>query len=234
MFSSAPVTCEDVLLRCWDFDVISDILPPYNLRSAVRYLKRSDPVLAALITRIGPCRMRLRAHQHPFQALVQAIIYQQLSGKAAATIYGRFEALFSHMKDTLTPADLIAIPDDSLRAAGLSRNKVLAVKDLAVKALNGVVPGPGGLDGIDDDEIVTRLTTVRGVGRWTVEMLLIFTLGRPDVLPVSDLGVRKGFQAAFGMKKMPATSTLERVGKRWMPYRSVASWYLWRAADAAG
>lgn len=208
----------------------TDILPAYDLRTAVRHLKRVDPTLAMLITRIGPCRLRLRAQKHPFGALLRAIIYQQLSGKAAATIYGRFAALFP-AQPGITPARLIDLPEQLLRGAGLSRNKTLAVRDLALKAMQGVVPGPGGLDGLTDDEIVTRLTAVRGIGRWTVEMLLIFTLGRPDVLPLDDLGVRKGFRSAYGMKKLPAASTLMRAGKCWMPYRSVASWYLWRAAD---
>jgi 3-methyladenine DNA glycosylase/8-oxoguanine DNA glycosylase len=208
----------------------TEILPSYNLRAAVRHLKRADPALATAITAIGPCRLRLRAQVHPFESLLRAIIYQQLSGKAASTIYGRFAALFppSH---GIAPERLLELPDQLLRAAGLSRNKLLAVKDLASKTLEGVVPGPGGLDKLSDEEIVARLTAVRGVGRWTVEMLLIFTLGRPDVLPVDDLGVRKGFRLAYGMKKMPAVSTLLRAGKRWAPYRSVASWYLWRAAD---
>lgn len=208
----------------------TDILPPYDLRSAVRYLKHADPVLAESIARIGPCRLSLRPQTHPFESLLRAIIHQQLSGKAAGTIYGRFAALFPP-RHGITAAQLLTLPDQALRGAGLSRNKMLAVQDLASKTLEGVVPGPGGLDGLTDDEVVARLTTVRGVGRWTVEMLLIFTLGRPDVLPLDDLGVRKGFRSAYNMKKLPAASTLMRAGKHWAPYRSVASWYLWRAAD---
>lgn len=215
----------------WNDYVNSGDLPPYSLPTAVRYLKRADPVLATLITRIGPCRLRLRSQRHPFEALLRAIVYQQLSGKAASTIYGRFATLFP-ASEGITPARLNAFPEHVLRGVGLSRNKMLAVKDLALKTLEGVVPGPGGLDELADEEIVTRLTAVRGIGRWTVEMLLIFTLGRPDVLPLDDLGVRKGFRTAYGMKKLPAVSTLRRSGKRWSPYRSVASWYLWRAADA--
>lgn len=207
-----------------------DNLPPYDLRSAVRHLKRADPALAALISRVGPCRLQLRTSPHPFDALLRAIVFQQLSGKAAATIYGRFAALFSRQQG-ISPAHLLELSDAALRKAGLSRNKVLAVRDLALKTQQGVVPHMGGLAALSDDEIVARLTTVRGIGRWTVEMLLIFTLGRPDVLPVDDLGVRKGFRAAYGMRKLPATSTLVRAGKGWVPYRSVASWYLWRAAD---
>jgi DNA-3-methyladenine glycosylase II len=211
--------------------VNTDILPSYDLRSAVRHLKRADPVLGESIILTGPCRLKLRSQSHPFESLLRAIIYQQLSGKAAGTIYGRFTALFPS-QDGITAAHLLTLPDQSLRGVGLSRNKMLAVQDLAAKTLAGTVPGPGGLDDLTDDEIVARLTTVRGIGRWTVEMLLIFTLGRPDVLPLDDLGVRKGFRSAYGMKKLPAASTLARAGKRWAPYRSVASWYLWRAADA--
>jgi DNA-3-methyladenine glycosylase II len=176
--------------------VNTDILPPYDLRAAVRHLKRADPALATAINAIGPCRLRLRAPAHPFNSLLRAIVYQQLSGKAASTIYGRFAALFPSPQG-IEPGRLLELPDEPLRAAGLSRNKLLAVKDLALKTLEGVVPGSGGLDELSDDEIVARLTTVRGIGRWTVEMLLIFTLGRPDVLPVDDLGVRKGFRSTY-------------------------------------
>lgn len=209
----------------------ADILPPYSLRTAVRHLKRADPTLATMITAIGPCHLRLRPQIHPFEALLRAIVYQQLSGKAASTIYGRFAALFPSVHGII-PERLLEFPDESLRAVGLSRNKMLAVRDLAQKTLEGVVPGPGGLDELSDDEVVARLTAVRGIGRWTVEMLLIFTLGRPDILPLDDLGVRKGFRSVYGMKKLPAGSTMIRAGKAWAPYRSVASWYLWRAADA--
>lgn len=209
---------------------MTEILPPYDLRTAVRHLKRADPVLSALITRVGSCRLRMRFFAHPFEALLRAIVHQQLSGQAAATIYGRLTGLFPPAVG-ISPSAVVALPDRVLRGAGLSRNKVLAVKDLAAKTLEGIVPEQGDLDGLSDEEIIGRLTSVRGVGRWSVEMLLIFTLGRPDVLPVDDLGVRKGFRAAYGMKRMPAHSTMMRAAKCWKPYRSVASWYLWRAAD---
>ncbi|HET7922208.1 MAG TPA: DNA-3-methyladenine glycosylase [Gammaproteobacteria bacterium] len=205
-----------------------DILPPYNLRAAVRHLKRSDATLAAMVERIGPCRLHLYERRNPFEALLRSIVHQQLSGKAAATIHARLVALLPH---GLTAGHLLELPERALRGAGLSRNKVLAVRDLAHKTLAGVVPGQGGLDGLHDDEIVERLIAVRGVGRWTVEMLLIFTLGRPDVLPLDDLGVRKGFRVTYGMKRLPAASTLRRTARCWAPYRSVASWYLWRAAE---
>ena len=206
------------------------VAPAYNLRAAVRHLKCSDARLSALISGIGPCRLRLRGRLSPFEALLRAIIYQQLSGKAASTIFARFVALMPS-EAGIAPTQVLGLPEALIRNAGLSRNKMLAVKDLAEKTLAGVVPGAGGLDDLTDDEIVARLTAVRGIGRWTVEMLLIFTLGRPDVLPLDDLGVRKGYRLAYGMKALPAASTLARAGKRWAPYRSVASWYLWRAAD---
>ncbi|HEX2668759.1 MAG TPA: DNA-3-methyladenine glycosylase 2 family protein [Gammaproteobacteria bacterium] len=186
--------------------------------------------MAAVIAGIGPCRLEFMPLRSPFHSLMRAITYQQLSGKAAATILGRVVALFPPELGP-HPEALLALPEASLRGAGLSRNKLLALKDLAAKALDGTVPDSKGLKRMPDAEIIERLTQVRGVGRWTVEMLLIFTLGRPDVLPVTDLGVRKGFQRAYGMKRLPAYSTLERAGRAWAPYRSIASWYLWRVTD---
>ena len=200
------------------------------MRPALRHLRRSDPRLARVIAGVGPCRLEFTPMRSPFHSLLRAITYQQLSGKAAGTILGRVVALFP---DELGPHPeaLLEIPEVSLRGAGLSRNKMLALKDLAAKTLDGTVPDSRGLKRLPDEEIIERLTQVRGVGRWTVEMLLIFTLGRPDVLPVTDLGIRKGFQQAYGMKRLPAFSTLERAGRAWAPYRSIASWYLWRIAD---
>jgi 3-methyladenine DNA glycosylase/8-oxoguanine DNA glycosylase len=168
--------------------------------------------------------------QSLFAALLESIVYQQLSGKAAETILGRVVALFRPRRFP-RPEDLVAVPEARLRAAGLSRNKTVALKDLARHALEGTVPPLAQAHAMSDDELVERLTAVHGVGRWTVEMILIFRLGRPDVLPVSDLGVRKGFRRAFGMRRLPAPVTMTRRGERWRPYRSVASWYLWRAAE---
>ena len=165
----------------------------------------------------------------PFRTLLRSITYQQLSWKAASTILGRVEALFHDGNPT--PETLLATPVPALRGAGLSRNKVLALRDLAAKTLDGTVPEAKVLRRLPDEAIIERLTEVRGVGRWTVEMLLIFTLGRPDVLPVTDLGIRKGFQQAYSMKRLPAFSTLERAGRLWAPYRSFAAWYLWRIVD---
>lgn len=165
-----------------------------------------------------------------FQALARSIVYQQLTGKAAATILGRVTRLFAP-KRFPTPRDLLEIAPERLRAAGLSTAKTAALRDLAARALDGTVPSLPLVRRMHDEEIIERLTAVRGVGRWTVEMLLIFKLGRPDVLPVGDLGVRKGFALTFGKRKLPQPSLMHHRGKRWRPYRSVASWYLWRALE---
>ncbi len=204
----------------------------FDTRRAVRHLKHADVRLAELISRVGPCRLRLRPAPTPFEALLRAVTYQQLSGKAAASIYSRVLGLFP-IAEGPTPERLLALPEAAVRSAGLSRNKPLAVRDLAAKVLDGSVPDFPLLDHMTDAEIIARLTRVRGVGRWTVEMLLIFTLGRPDVLPLDDLGIRKGFQLAYGMQHLPAVRTLQRAGRRWAPYCSVASWYLWRAVDTS-
>jgi 3-methyladenine DNA glycosylase/8-oxoguanine DNA glycosylase len=198
--------------------------------AAVRHLAAADPELAVIIGRSLPFSVRPARAQSLFAALLESVVYQQLSGKAAETILGRVVALFRPRRFP-RPEDLLAISDARLRAAGLSRNKTAALKDLARHALEGTVPPLARAHAMTDDELVERLTAVRGVGRWTVEMILIFRLGRPDVFPVSDLGVRKGFRRAFGMRRLPAPVTMMRRGERWRPYRSVASWYLWRAAE---
>jgi len=167
----------------------------------------------------------------PFDALAESIAYQQLSGKAAATIFGRVRALYPKRK-WLDPEQLLATSDEILRAAGLSRAKTAALKDLAAKTIDGTVPSGRALIRMTDDEIITRLTTVRGIGRWTVEMLLLFDLGRRDVWPVDDYGVRKGFAKTFGRRKLPTPKQLMKFGEKWRPYRSVAAWYFWRALDA--
>jgi 3-methyladenine DNA glycosylase/8-oxoguanine DNA glycosylase len=167
----------------------------------------------------------------PFDALAESIAYQQLSGKAAATIFGRVRALYPKRK-WLDPEQLLATPDETLRAAGLSRAKTAALKDLAAKTIDGTVPSGRVLVRMTDDEIITRLTTVRGIGRWTVEMLLLFDLGRRDIWPVDDYGVRKGFAKTFGRRKLPTPKQLMKFGEKWRPYRSVAAWYFWRALDA--
>ena len=204
---------------------------PYDPDVAINVLTQADPPLARLIEQVGPFELELRSvDSSPFDALMRAIIYQQLSGKAAATIHRRVLALFPG--DALPdPEEILAVPEDSLRGSGMSRAKVAAVKDLAAKTLDGVVPPIEYLHEMDDESIIDRLTAVRGIGRWTAEMLLIFYLGRPDVLPVTDLGVRKGFMLTYGLDDLPKPSELADYGQRWQPYRSVASWYLWRALD---
>lgn len=203
---------------------------PYDAEEALTVLKEADAPLAALIERVGPYRLELRARLSPFQVLMRSIVYQQLSGKAAGAIYGRVLDLFPDGEPP-SPQHVLDTPDEALRGAGLSRAKAAAISDLAAKTLSGIVPEREALGALTDEEIIERLTAVRGIGRWTVEMLLIFYLGRPDVLPVTDLGVRKGFMRTYGLEGLPSPSALREHGRRWTPYRSVASWYLWRAVD---
>ena len=197
---------------------------------AVRHLTGRDPVLASLMQRCGGFDLRPERTQSLFAALLESIVYQQLSGRAAETILRRVHALFAPRRHPRAE-DLLRIPEARLRSAGLSRNKAAALRDLARRVIDGTVPPLRAARRMSDDELVERLTTVHGVGRWTVEMLLIFRLGRPDVLPVTDLGIRKGFRNAFAMRALPAAVTMIRRAERWRPYRSVASWYLWRAAE---
>jgi DNA-3-methyladenine glycosylase II len=204
----------------------------YDPEQAVRLLRKADPHLAKVIKQAGPFTHRPEKLQSPFHALLRAIVYQQLHGKAAATILGRVVALCPG-RGGPKAEQLLGISDELLRGAGLSRNKMLAVKDLATKSLDGTVPTLARLRKMSDEEIMSRLIQVRGIGPWTVEMMLIFRLGRPDVLPVSDFGVRKGFMITYGKRKMPTPKQLLAHGERWRPYRSVASWYMWRAADLA-
>ena len=166
----------------------------------------------------------------PFAALMRSIVFQQLSGKAAGTIWGRvLEAC--PCKGPPKPEAVLSVSYETLRAAGLSNNKALAVQDLTVKTLDGTVPGRRVLNRLSDEEIIERLTLVRGIGRWTVEMLLLFHLGRPDVFPVGDLGVRKGIAVTYGLDAVPEADELVRYGGRWRPFRSVGSWYMWRALE---
>jgi len=199
---------------------------------AVAHLRAADPALAKLIDEVGPFRMRLRSARSIFVALAEAIVYQQLNGKAAASIFARVCALFP-VAQGLTPELILRTSDQKLRGAGLSNSKLLSIKDLARKAVEGDIPTLAEAHRMDDEELIERLTQVRGIGRWTVEMLLISRLGRPDVLPVDDYGIRAGFGAVFRKRKFPAPKDLVKPGAKWKPYRSVASWYLWRAADMA-
>ena len=187
--------------------------------------------MADLIARSRRYNIAPAVSIRPFDALAESIAYQQLSGKAAATIFGRVRGLYPKTK-WLDPAKILATPDDALRSAGLSRAKTAAIKDLAAKTIDGTVPSGRALLRMNDDEIIARLTQVRGIGRWTVEMLLLFDLGRPDVWPVDDYGVRKGFAKTFGRRKLPTPKQLIKSGEKWRPYRSVAAWYFWRALEA--
>jgi O-6-methylguanine DNA methyltransferase len=195
----------------------------FDPEAALAHLRASDPMLGRLIDAIGPFQMQLQRTPSVFGALAEAIVYQQLSGKAAATIFGRLCGLFRDASAGLTPAQISRASEERLRSAGLSRSKVLSLQDLARKAITGELPSLADVRLLDDETIIERLTAVRGVGRWTAEMLLILRLGRPDVLPVDDYGVRKGFALAFKKKDLPARKDLEQRGERWRPYRSVAS-----------
>jgi 3-methyladenine DNA glycosylase/8-oxoguanine DNA glycosylase len=202
----------------------------YDPVLACRHLSDADPVLGALIERVGPYLLRPRSTQSLFAAVARAIVYQQLSGSAAATILGRVKAIYAP-KRFPTPRDILATPPERLRAAGLSAAKTAALRDLAERSLDGTVPTMRRVRFMADEDVIGRLVLVRGVGRWTAEMLLMFRLGRADVLPVSDLGIRKGFALTFGNRRLPAAITIERRAERWRPYRSVACWYLWRALE---
>jgi DNA-3-methyladenine glycosylase II len=195
------------------------------------YLSAADPRMAELIARSVRYNVKTGGIVRPFDALAESIAYQQLSGKAAATIWKRVRALFPGRK-CIDPCLVLKTPDKKLRAAGLSRSKVAAIKDLAAKTIDGTVPSARALAKMTDEQIIERLVTVRGIGRWTVEMLLLFDLGRPDVWPVHDYGVQKGFAKTFGRRKLPKPKQLMKLGEKFRPYRSVAAWYFWRALDA--
>ncbi len=197
---------------------------------AIEHLSRADKTLARLIKKVGPCTLKRKSRRNPFEALVQAVTYQQLNGTAAATILGRVKALYPHRRFP-TPQNLLDTPDERLRGAGLSRAKTAAIKDIARKTLEGVIPSSRAIERMSEAEIHERLITVRGVGPWTIEMLLIFTLGRPDVLPVTDYGVRKGFALAYGRADLPKPKELLDFGEKWRPHRTTAAWYFWRALE---
>ncbi len=219
--------------------------PRYNVALALSELAAADPELGLLVARAGPFTLRLGSQETPFEALVESIIYQQLHGKAAAAIHGRLLASFASLAaldEHPSPEELLECPNEQLRAAGLSRNKILALRDLAAKTLDGTVPTLGRIRRMSDEAIVEHLTQVRGIGAWTVHMMLIFRLGRPDILPTGDYGVRRGFALTFlGLKPgvrvtttdLPSPAQMQERATRWKPWRSVASWYLWRACDLA-
>lgn len=203
---------------------------PYDPEEACAHLCRKDKALARVIRQVGPCDILSRRRMTPFAALMRSIVYQQLSGRAAGTIWGRVVEACP-CKGLPKPEIVVNVNYDTLRAAGLSNNKTLAVRDLARKTIEGVVPTRRTLNRLSDEEVIDRLTQVRGIGRWTVEMLLMFHLGRPDVFPVGDLGVRKGIAATYGLDDVPEGDALGEYGDRWRPYRSVGSWYMWRALE---
>lgn len=198
----------------------------------IKHLAKTDPVMRRLIREVGPFTLTPQSKRSPFESLARAIAYQQLHEKAAESILRRFVALFP-AKRFPQPDDLLAMDEQAIRGAGFSQAKVMALRDLAAKTLDGTVPIGAVVRKLDDEAIIERLIAVRGVGRWTVEMLLIFQLGRPDVLPVDDFGLRNGFRIAYGKRSMPKPKDLLQYGERWKPYRSAAAWYLWRAADRA-
>ena len=203
----------------------------YDPAVAVKHVHASDPALARVIDACPPFGLRLDRTPSVFAALAEAIVYQQLNGRAAATIHARVCALFPRAHQGPTAEQILRVSDQKLRAAGLSRSKLLSLRDLARRAVDRQVPTLAEVHRMEDEAIIERLTEVRGIGRWTVEMLLLFRLGRPDVLPVDDYGVRNGFAVAYRKRILPAPKALLKHGERWRPYRSVASWYLWRAAE---
>jgi len=198
---------------------------------AVEHLRAADASLARVIDVVGPFRLQLIEAPSIFAALAQAIVYQQLNGKAAAAIFARFRALFPGANPTAE--QVLAASEDELRSVGLSRSKLLSLRDLAGKTVGGEIPTLAEIRRMEDQAIIESLTHVRGIGRWTVEMLLIFRLGRPDVLPADDYGIRKGFALAYDRGELPARKDVETYGVRWKPYRTVASWYLWRLVEQA-
>ena len=202
-----------------------------DLKAAVAHLRASDPALAKVIDLVGPCGLQINATQSLFIALAEAIVYQQLTAKAAATIFARVRGLFPHAQNGPTPLQILRVSDAKLRGAGLSGAKAAALRDLARKASDGQIPTLQDLRTMEDAAIVESLTQVKGIGRWTVEMLLMFRLGRPDILALDDYGLLKGIAVIDRKRKLPSKPEMEKRGRRWSPYRSVASWYLWRAAD---
>lgn len=199
------------------------------MRNAIRHLSAVDPAMQALIRRIGRCGYRQEKHE-PYEALVRAIAHQQLHGAAARTILGRFVALYPAVPFP-TPQLVLSADDAALRGCGFSGSKSASIRDIALKTLEGVVPTRRTASRLSDAELIDRLTVIRGVGRWTVEMLLMFNLGRTDILPVDDFGVREGYRKLHGLEAQPKPKDLAAIGEMWSPWRSVASWYLWRAAD---
>ncbi len=206
---------------------------PFDLKVAKATLAAGDPLLAKIMEETREFQLRMEASQSPYEALMRSIVYQSISGKAAASIYARINALGTNDRPP-TPQQMLKLRTPTLRKAGLSHAKIAAMRDLATKTIDGVVPNMEQAEKMSDEELVERLVSVRGIGVWTVEMFLIFRLGRPDVLPIHDLAVKKGWSVIYGKKRMPKPKELLKFGERWRPYRTVASWYMWRAFEAAG
>ena len=200
---------------------------PQRLRRAVRHLRRNDPALAAVIARVGRCAWEIERGGSAFASLVEAMLYQQITGKAAASIHRRLRKVLGRRHPR--PQEILAASRRAMRGAGLSRQKIAYMRDLAARATNGLALR--GLSRLPDESVIEALCAVKGVGRWTAEMFLIFRLGRFDVLPVDDYGVRKGAQIAFGLARLPDARWLKERGEAWRPYRTVASWYLWRCLE---
>ena len=208
------------------------LIEPFDGEKSARIRARRDPVLRKLIRQVGPCAHKPHPKREPYEALVRSIAFQQLNTAVATKILDRFIALFPDQAFP-DPGSVLETADDDLRGVGLSRNKILAIKDIARHADCGHVPDRKSAKKMSDDELIAQLIAIRGVGRWTVEMLLISTLGRPDVLPVDDYGVRMGYKIAAGLEDMPSPKQLMAIGEAWAPYRTTAAWYFWRAVDRA-
>ena len=199
---------------------------PYD--DAIAHLQAVDPVMHAVVDVVGPCAFAHRAEGTHFEAVARSIVYQQLSGKAAGTIHRRFHALYGDRAPA--PAELLATSDERLRAAGLSRQKIGYLRDLAARVASGDVPLDA-IDALDDDAAIAALSRVKGVGRWTAQIFLMFRLGRPDVLPELDLGIQRGVQLAYGLPALATPREVQAIGAPWAPWRTVAAWYLWRFVD---
>jgi DNA-3-methyladenine glycosylase II len=197
-------------------------------RRALDHLKRADPVMARLIRAVGPCRFAARTDHSHFYHVTRSIVYQQLSGKAAATIHGRFLELMG--SPSPEPAAVAAMPETTLRGAGLSRQKASYIRDLARRVHTGDVP-LASIEDLSDEDVIATLTRVKGIGRWSAQMFLMFRLGRPDVLPELDLGIRKGIKLAYRLRAMPSPKRVQAIGRPWSPHATIASWYLWRSLD---
>jgi DNA-3-methyladenine glycosylase II len=199
-----------------------------SFRPALAHLKRVDPVLAEIIARVGPCRIQQRRTGTHYDALVRSIVFQQLSGKAAGTIHRRFSELYPGKR--IRAESVLKSSDEQLRSAGLSRQKIGYLRDLSARVVDRSLP-LAHLGRLPDESIIEHLVQVKGIGRWTVQMFLMFRLGRPDVLPELDLGVQNAIQRAYGLKKRPSPKDVLAIGEKWRPYASVASWYLWRSLE---